>query len=99
MKIIEKVDTTQAHKTESIEEIQKMRGSIYGSYSANMICREKIFQALMEHNPNTPPGFSSFLQDLISKLVRLNNSPTHKDSIIDLKSYADLWLKHISKGE
>lgn len=91
-------DTTQSHATENIDEIQKQRGSIYGSYTNNIIAREKIFNALREHNSNTPEGFNSFLQDVISKLVRLNNCPTHKDSIIDLKSYVDLWLKHV-KGE
>lgn len=91
-------DTTQPHNTDDINEIQKQRGLIYGSYSNNIIAREKIINALREHNSNTPKGFNSFLQDVVSKLVRLNNCPTHKDSIIDLKSYVDLWFKHI-KGE
>lgn len=97
-KLHSNTDTTESHNTENIDEIQKQRGSIYGSYTNNIIAREKIFNALREHNSNTPEGFNSFLQDVISKLVRLNNCPTHKDSIIDLKSYVDLWLKHV-KGE
>lgn len=94
------LDTTLNHSTEDINQIQKERGNIYGSYSDNIKTREAIIKILELHNSsNQPEGYKAFLTDVISKLVRLNNSPTHKDSIIDLKSYIDLWFKHCqSKG-
>lgn len=89
-----------------IDSVQSERGSVYGKYIVNAKAREEILSILISvfkskngDDSELPDGFLSVLSDLVAKLVRLAASPKHRDSILDLQSYANLWLKIIDKGE
>lgn len=87
-----------------IEKIQEQRGRDYGEFTNHIFAVDSIMKILkdqfLKHNiTEYPKGFDSALFYMVSKLVRLATSPLHKDSALDLSSYADLWLKEINKIE
>ena len=86
-----------------IQSTQEERGLTYGKFKDHTWAVEQIMGVLALTNakkndavtPQYPHGFETSLFYMVTKLVRLSATPTHKDSALDLSSYADLWLKEI----
>ena len=81
---------------DEISRVQEERGKSYGSFVEHTKAVEKILRVLREHRKannkdNIPEGFETTLFYIVSKLVRMNNDPLHRDSCLDLESYARLW--------
>lgn len=90
---------------DEISNVQSQRGKVYGNYIVNATAREDILRILKDvfqdknGKISMPIGFETTLGDIVAKLVRLAASPTHEDSVLDLQSYANLWLKIIRNKE
>lgn len=87
-----------------LDDVQKDRQSNYGQLLPHVICADAMMEALREVNReknnrvlNWPIGFETTMFYLVTKIVRMSTDPHHHDSCLDLKSYADLWLKIIEE--
>jgi len=84
---------------EEIKSIQKERGKAYGKFIHHAKCVDSIMSELkminIEANDGIlkwPTGFETAINYMVGKLARIAVTPNHEDSLIDLSSYADLWL-------
>jgi len=79
----------------SVTDILKERGKIYGSYVHGVHCRATIMEALNElhidcNGKSLEPNVQVVFSDLVLKLMRAASSPSHSDSWLDLAGYAKL---------
>ncbi len=82
-------------KDNSVDDVLKERGAIYGSYISGVDCRAAILYALNEKHieVNNRPMCEEqriVFGDLALKLMRAASTPSHKDSWLDLAGYSKL---------
>lgn len=81
---------------------QKDRQSNYGAWMDHAKTVDIMMEGLRDINKAKnngelywPTGFETNMFYIVTKIARMATDPHHHDSTLDLKSYADLWLKEI----
>ena len=78
----------------TIKKLQEERGSIYGKFEAQCKCVGQIMEALedcaTENNKMPTPQQKGAFVYMAIKLARYAVNPEHKDTLVDLESYANL---------
>ena len=81
-------------KTETIKDIQEQRGAVYGKFAYQAECVGRIIYALQEccvHNGDEPTNAQvGCFAYMAVKLARFAVDPSHKDTLVDMESYANL---------
>lgn len=85
------------------EEVRADRAPIYGDHIEGAVCAGRIWAAMISFRlkidvPDLPPDLVHLLMCGI-KLTRLSHSADHEDSILDLKTYADMAKEAKNQNE
>lgn len=94
MNILNVLPSLEENHIDNICAIQAERGSVYGKFEAQCKCVGQIMEALedcaTENNKIPTPQQKGAFAYMAIKLARYAVSPEHKDTLVDLESYANL---------
>ena len=85
-----------------INEILKIRGSVYGDYKGGTELRATIIESILNryyaiHAKRMPQNLVCCIWDIVNKLSRLAVTPDHLDSWKDISGYSKLIYEYLKK--
>ena len=94
-------EVSKAKETNSVNDILAQRGSVYGSFEAQVECVAYIVNAMVRcgenNNVDVKPQLIAEWHYLAIKLARIASNPSYTDSYLDLSGYAELMRKEREK--